>query len=346
MSRREYSLEDLQQAIQVIDSDDRETWVRTALALKCTFGEDAFAIWDDWSAQSGKYDQKIARMVWKSGKAGKLTAGTVFKQARERGWSPDAPAVETEHRRREREQRAARRAEQLAAEAIETAQYQDLVAAHSAEIWGVLHKVGTSKYLGEKGVPSFGLGFATEQMISVIHKDKVAAEIITGREAISDFLKKANDIQRDLRPFSYRYLKRGCFAVPMRDMEGRLWGLQIIWPTGSKTFFYGGRKSGCFHLTHPVSPDKPLAIAEGYATGATINVAAKWPVAIAFDAGNLLPVATALRQAHPDQSIVICADNDEETAGNPGVTAAASAAHAVGAYLAVPAFSLAGASAA
>lgn len=337
----EYTLDDLRGAISYLDYDDRDTWVRTALALKCTYGDDAFDIWDDWSALSGKYTANVARMVWKSGKAGKLTAGTVYKQAKDKGWVPDAPPQVTDQMRRERAERAAQRAILLAKEAAETALYHDLVAAHSAEIWGVLHKVGTSKYLGEKSVQAIGVLFATEGMISVIRKDEVSAQLITGRAEISAFLKQANDIPRDLRPFSYRYLKRGCFAVPMRDIEGRLWGLQVIWPTGTKTFFYNGRKSGCFHLTHAVSPDMPLAIAEGYATAASIHAATKWPVAVAFDAGNLLPVARSLRTAHPDQQIIICADNDSATDGNPGVTSAAAAARAIRARIVVPDFSVA-----
>ncbi|MPN61615.1 DNA primase TraC [bioreactor metagenome] len=60
---------------------------------------------------------------------------------------------------------------------------------------------------------------------------------------------------------------------------------------------------------------------------------------MAFDAGNIKPVAQAIRRKFPALCLVICADNDTETAGNPGLTAAREAARAVRAALAVPMFS-------
>ena len=60
--------------------------------------------------------------------------------------------------------------------------------------------------------------------------------------------------------------------------------------------------------------------------------------AVAFDALNIEPVARAIRGKFPGLAMVICADNDTETPGNPGLTAATKAAQAVGAALAVPQF--------
>ena len=34
------------------------------------------------------------------------------------------------------------------------------------------------------------------------------------------------------------------------------------------------------------------------------------PIAVAFDSGNLLPVAEAIRSKYPNAAIIICADND------------------------------------
>jgi putative DNA primase/helicase len=60
-------------------------------------------------------------------------------------------------------------------------------------------------------------------------------------------------------------------------------------------------------------------------------------VAVAFHAGNLAAVAKALRERHPQASIVVCADDDRDTPGNPGLTHAQQAAWAVGGLLATPA---------
>ena len=125
--------------------------------------------------------------------------------------------------------------------------------------------------------------------------------------------------------------------VPVKDVGGLLHGLQFIKADGHKTFKTGTQKTGAFHLVG--IPDGELfAVAEGYATAATVHELTGWPVAVAFDAGNLEPVARALRDAHPRADLILCADNDHETAGNPGLTKARAAANAVHGGVAVPAF--------
>jgi putative DNA primase/helicase len=81
-----------------------------------------------------------------------------------------------------------------------------------------------------------------------------------------------------------------------------------------------------------------LLICEGWATGATLHEESGHPVLCAMNAGNLLPVAKAARAAWPGADLLICADNDRKTEGNPGLTAATAAAKATGARLAVPEF--------
>jgi putative DNA primase/helicase len=63
-------------------------------------------------------------------------------------------------------------------------------------------------------------------------------------------------------------------------------------------------------------------------------------VVVAFNSGNLLPVARKIRAALPDAKLIIAADDDFETKGNPGVTAAREAAIQVNALLAIPVWSL------
>jgi putative DNA primase/helicase len=124
--------------------------------------------------------------------------------------------------------------------------------------------------------------------------------------------------------------------IPMRDIEGRLHSLQAIAPDGSKRFMPSGRVKGCYHAIG--KPSGRLVVCEGYATGATIHQDASTAVAVAFNSGNLLPVARALRSKFPCITLVIAADDDWRTEGNPGMTAATEAARAVGGLLAVPNF--------
>lgn len=141
---------------------------------------------------------------------------------------------------------------------------------------------------------------------------------------------------KDVRAHGARIESNNTLLIPMRDSEGRLHSLQAIAPDGSKRFMPGGKVKGCYHAIG--RPSGKLAICEGYATGATIHEDTGHAVAVAFNAGNLLPVAQALRAKYPCLTLVVCADDDWKTEGNPGLTAATDAARAVGALLAVPKF--------
>jgi putative DNA primase/helicase len=128
----------------------------------------------------------------------------------------------------------------------------------------------------------------------------------------------------------------GVLIVPMRDTAGTLHSLQTIAPDGDKRFMTGGRVKGCYHSIG--KPAGVLVICEGYATGASIHECTDHAVAVAFNAGNMAPVATALHSKYPGLKIIIAADDDHLTDGNPGVDKATAAAQAVGGLLAVPSF--------
>jgi phage/plasmid primase-like uncharacterized protein len=127
-------------------------------------------------------------------------------------------------------------------------------------------------------------------------------------------------------------------VIPLRDVFGVLQTLQFIAPNGEKNFLSNGKVSGAFFILND-REGVPLIICEGFATGASILAATKWAVACAMNAGNLMPVAKALRYKYPGREIVIAADNDARTNGNPGLTKATEAAREIKAKLAVPLFS-------
>ncbi|ABK99738.1 toprim domain-containing protein [Pelobacter propionicus] len=128
---------------------------------------------------------------------------------------------------------------------------------------------------------------------------------------------------------------RGSLLIPIQDIAGNIYGMQFIRPDGSKTFKTGTAKRGHFYSMGE-GKGNTLCIAEGYATAASIHQATGYPVLTAFDAGNLKPVAENVRAKVPQLNIIICADNDQWTEGNPGLTKATEAARAVGGLLAVP----------
>ncbi len=135
--------------------------------------------------------------------------------------------------------------------------------------------------------------------------------------------------RKKVRAFGLRF-SRGSIVVPVRDIDGKLWGLQFIAADGSKKFLTGTAKKGRMHLIGDRDSVTVIGVAEGYATAASVHQSCGWPVAVAFDAGNLKAVSMALRGRHPDARIVVCGDDDLKTEGNPGRSAAEAAAAAVG----------------
>lgn len=114
-----------------------------------------------------------------------------------------------------------------------------------------------------------------------------------------------------------RFSPSGACVIPMLDTTGKVHGLQIIRSAAEakaknrlgKEFWPAGlAKKGHFHLIG--MPTSVLLICEGYATGATLYEATGLPVAIAFDANNLAPVAAALRKRYKRTKILVCADDD------------------------------------
>ena len=129
---------------------------------------------------------------------------------------------------------------------------------------------------------------------------------------------------------------RGNLVIPLRDENGELHSLQFIHPVGTgKLFLSKGRVSG---LSHTIPGDSNLVICEGYATGATINQATGATVICAFNSGNLEAVAKVVRAKCPHHNIIICADNDRFTAGNPGITKATKASKSISAKIVFPVF--------
>lgn len=144
-------------------------------------------------------------------------------------------------------------------------------------------------------------------------------------------------IAKQIGPHTARVDRRGWLVIPVGD-ESRLWSLQFIAPTGDKRFLPGGRISGAW-CPLPGRKESAILIGEGFATVASLVEETGAPGIVAFNAGNLLPVAKAIRRLNPRAEIVVCGDDDRWTEGNPGRTKARQAAVTIGAKLLLPDFS-------
>jgi phage/plasmid primase-like uncharacterized protein len=148
--------------------------------------------------------------------------------------------------------------------------------------------------------------------------------------------KKGVPVIGDVRLFRGE-LYDGWLALPLKDGTGTIHTAQFISDDGQKRFSYMGRKKGCFFHLSSV-PGGPVLICEGYATGASLALATGWTVICAMDCGNLLPVAQEIRKLHPNRTLILCADNDQFTEDNPGLTKATAAAKSIHAVVAHPEF--------
>lgn len=133
-----------------------------------------------------------------------------------------------------------------------------------------------------------------------------------------------------------RITLRNVLVVPLRHGPGALVGLQIIKQDGAKFFVLGTPSPGAYHVIGKPSKTGPVVICEGYATAVSIYLATGWCCVVAISAGNLGTVARKIRGALPDAEIIIAADDDAWTDGNPGVTAGKAAAVAISARLCPP----------
>jgi antirestriction protein ArdC/phage/plasmid primase-like uncharacterized protein len=145
--------------------------------------------------------------------------------------------------------------------------------------------------------------------------------------------------RKEVLGFGVKEGEHGELLVPGRDVDGFIHTVQSISDAG-KFFTKGSRKSGTFHRIDPEKQFEkdgmPILVAEGYATAASVHMATNLPVHAAFDAGNLEPVAKALKEKYPDRQVVILADDDHQQKDNPGMNKAALAAQAVDGLMILP----------
>jgi len=113
----------------------------------------------------------------------------------------------------------------------------------------------------------------------------------------------------------------GRLLVPVLDADRRLWSFQRIGSDGFKRFYEGGRVEGGHFVIGDLATQGPVLIAEGYATAATLYELTGMTAIVAFNAGNLSPVARTYRRLYPNRDIYIAADNDHrrESEGKPNV---------------------------
>lgn len=142
-------------------------------------------------------------------------------------------------------------------------------------------------------------------------------------------------LRKMIRPYTARQHGES-LVLPVIDLRNQLHSLQFIEPDGSKKLLFGGAKTGHFTPVHGEMPRASrILIAEGFATGATLaEIDPQALVLAAIDAGNLKPVAVAVRKQWPGADLIVCGDADD--VGRAKANAAAAAANALVAFPSFP----------
>ena len=136
----------------------------------------------------------------------------------------------------------------------------------------------------------------------------------------------------------------GTLLVPLYGASGGMEGVQRIYADGTKKFPFGLAKKGRFSFIGSTTQDlSQMLVCEGYATGASLNMATGMPVLCTMDAGNVIPACETWLKGRPGTKFTFCADNDRWTQKkgspwNPGVEAMQKAAARFGGTVCIPDF--------
>jgi len=98
--------------------------------------------------------------------------------------------------------------------------------------------------------------------------------------------------------------------IPVYSVLGDIQTIQFIDAKGNKKFLKGGQMQAGCHFIGEIREGKPIYVAEGYATAASVYEDTQCLTIVAFNAGNLINVASALREQLPNAQIVIAGDAD------------------------------------
>lgn len=143
--------------------------------------------------------------------------------------------------------------------------------------------------------------------------------------------------RKRVQPHGIKVDGAGSLVVPIINKDGEIVSHQRITADGAKKYLGGGEVKGCFYELR--GNRQVVFVGEGFATCASVFEATGYTVFVAFDCGNLPRVAKVAKEMFPGAKIVMAADNDQFTDGNPGMTKANEAANMVHGLMVYPTFS-------
>lgn len=298
----ETDYDEVRNALTYLDPNDRETWWKVGAALKSEFDEGGRSLWEDWSRNYPKWNERESNAQWKSFKYGHIHIGTLFHMAKANGFT-----FSQSYRTPTAEETAHREAEWAVKREVQDA-WDKVSRDHAARTANIVWENANTRpadagfpYLSDKGITD----------------PAVLANARINRFKDEDRL-----------------------VIPMYDRPNHIVNRQAIDANGGKFFLLGGEVGGAYGKIAAPNSDwtDGVYLAEGFAAAASIHIATGKPVVIAFNAGNLPKVAVKMAQILPENApVYIAADND---ASQTGIKKAAEAAQVLGnrAWVVMPEF--------
>ena len=288
----ETDYDEVRNALSYLDPNDRETWWEVGAALKSEFDEGGRSLWEDWSRNYPKWNERESNAQWKSFKYGHIHIGTLFHMAKANGFT-----FSQNYRAPSAEEIAHREAAWAVKREVQDA-WDKVSRDHAARTANIVWENANTRpadagfpYLSDKGITD----------------PAVLANARINRFKDEDRL-----------------------VIPMYDRPNHIVNRQAIDANGGKFFLPGGEVGGAYGKIAAPNSDWTggVYLAEGFATAASIHMATGKPVVIAFNAGNLPKVAAKMAQILPKNApVYIAADND---ASQTGIKKAAEAAQVLG----------------
>jgi phage/plasmid primase-like uncharacterized protein len=205
-----------------------------------------------------------------------------------------------------------------------------------------------SKWVADTGrAMTFSERLEHDKLIAEIRAKREAERLATQAEVatqaedeVSTYADASADhpylVRKRIAPNGIKIDRAGRLVVPVSDSSGEILSYQTIDADGNKRFLKGGKIEGGFYELR--GNRKVIFIGEGFATCASIHQATGFTTLVAFDCGNLAKVAKSAKEMFLGSRIVICADNDQFTEGNPGIAKAKAAASLVFGEIVYPTF--------
>lgn len=130
--------------------------------------------------------------------------------------------------------------------------------------------------------------------------------------------------RKKVKPHMLKQSADGHLIVPVYNAKREITGIQFISADGNKRFLKGSKMNGG-HLILGNKESKYVFIVEGFATGASVEEQTDMTTYISFSAGNLMAIASLVKERYPTKKIVIIADNDVSGTGQKAAREAAEA---------------------